>query len=155
MLCTPYLRENARIYHKICPGLFFSDTNFTNDIVGKNGESLSYDDEYPYGRGSYGVADTIEQIIDSEYVSLGRGDFCLRVSIITKSGCPSWRWHKWGEYIGDRISVAECLGDEPDINYVLVYQIVRLPEAFQTGEKTDIETALEKAREFDKGLNTE
>lgn len=34
-----------------------------------------------------------------------------------------WRWHKWGEYIGDHTPTAEYLYDEPEIERVYVVSI--------------------------------
>ena len=34
-----------------------------------------------------------------------------------------WRWHKWGEYIGDKAPQAEYLHDEPDIERVFTFSV--------------------------------
>lgn len=78
----------------------------------------------------YGVADSIEQILgrrkffvetDEEYV--------LSVVEIRKSDEPEtggWRWHKWGEYIGDQEPTCEYIHDEPIIESVVVFNFVRV-----------------------------
>jgi hypothetical protein len=67
----------------------------------------------------YGVSDTAQQALD--YAQRLVGDdprkFCVFVTHIVKD--PSkrgrgggWRWHKWGEYIGNDEPKAEYLDDE-------------------------------------------
>ena len=38
-----------------------------------------------------------------------------------------WRWHKWGEYIGDQKPQREYLHDEPEIEEVWTYHIHEKP----------------------------
>ncbi|KYC77058.1 hypothetical protein B4092_4795 [Bacillus licheniformis] len=37
-----------------------------------------------------------------------------------------WRWHKWGEYIGNHTPDHEYLYDEKEIEEIFVYQIIRI-----------------------------
>ena len=36
----------------------------------------------------------------------------------------TWRWHKWGKYIGHHEIKHEYLNDEEDIDFVFVWELV-------------------------------
>lgn len=85
-------------------------------------------DHYPsLNIGSYGVCDSVEQLLQKcpALVEDGR-QFVITVAQISRADQPSdggWCWHKWGEYIGDKSPQCEYLHDEPEIEEVLVYHI--------------------------------
>jgi len=75
----------------------------------------------------YGVCDHYQQILDKcpLLISSNR-KFLITVTKIEKSNEPiegGWRWHKWGEYIGEQKPQCEYLVDEPLIKEVFVYHI--------------------------------
>lgn len=77
--------------------------------------------------GPYGVADSVQQILDAN-PELRDPDrkFLVTVNRLRRSEQPEeggWRWHKWGEYIGTREPRCEYLYDEPEIEEVLVFHI--------------------------------
>jgi hypothetical protein len=37
-----------------------------------------------------------------------------------------WRWHKWGKYIGDQNPMCEYIADEPEIDFVYVYNLYKV-----------------------------
>lgn len=43
-----------------------------------------------------------------------------------------WRWHKWGEYIGDKEPQCEYLSDEPEIEEVYTFTVHELHSADAT-----------------------
>lgn len=96
-------------------------------------ESSPFND--PNHRGDFGVADTVEQVV--EYYSILADDarnFIVDVAFLQKSDEPKeggWRWHKWGEYIGTKEPQAEYLAHEPEIEEVVLFRLTELktPEA--------------------------
>lgn len=85
-------------------------------------------DQYPETCvGSYGVCDNIEQLLAAcpELEAPGR-EFVVTITTIRKSEEPEeggWRWHKWGEYIGNQNPQCEYLYDETNIDEVLCFHI--------------------------------
>lgn len=82
--------------------------------------------------GPYGVCDHYKQVLD-RCPDIIRSDrkFCISFTPVKKSEQPNdggWRWHKWGEYIGDHQPQHEYLYHEPEIEEVLVYHIYELNE---------------------------
>lgn len=78
-------------------------------------------------RGSYGVCDSVEQLLAAypELEAPGR-EFVVVLTAIHKSEQSSdggWRWHKWGPYIGTQNPQHEYIYDEPNIDVVYVYHI--------------------------------
>jgi hypothetical protein len=81
-------------------------------------------------RSNYGVCDNYEQVLNN-YPELQNSDkkFVVSLTPMTKSEEPEsggWRWHKWGEYIGEQHPTHEYLYDEPEIEEVFVYHIYEL-----------------------------
>ena len=83
----------------------------------------------------YGVCDNFEQILE-KYKALVEDTYrhyTIGLTEVKKSDqpdCGGWRWHKWGEYIGDHEPTCEYLYDEPIIEKVFVYSIVLLEDKF-------------------------
>lgn len=89
-------------------------------------------EQYPeLPEGAYGVVDSPEQFM----AKLGR--FLLKsprrfvvsfVEIRRDEQSPEggWRWHKWGDYIGDQKPTREYLYDEKDIDVVWTYHVYEL-----------------------------
>lgn len=74
----------------------------------------------------YGVCDTPEQAVEK----LGLRDrperlFVAFVRIRKDEQPPSggWRWHKWGEYIGEKSPQCEYIHHEPEIEEVYTFQV--------------------------------
>lgn len=81
-------------------------------------------------RSNYGVCDNYEQVLN-QYPELQNSNkkFVVSLTPMTKSEEPEsggWRWHKWGEYIGEQNPTHEYLYDEPEIEEVFVYHIYEL-----------------------------
>lgn len=75
----------------------------------------------------YGVCDDVDQI----FQKFPKLETCqLKIFVLTeivkKENCADWRWEKWGPYIGNKISKAEYLKDEPEIEKVIIYKIYGL-----------------------------
>lgn len=79
----------------------------------------------------YGVADNWEQVlkVKKEFVK-SKDKYILTFFTIEKKNEPSdggWRWHKWGEYIGNQNPQHEYIYDEENIEKVIVYHFHLLP----------------------------
>jgi len=77
--------------------------------------------------GPHGVCDSVEQILKHyPCVELDTSRrFVIAITQVSRSEQPpdgGWRWHKWGEYIGDYTPQHEYLYDET-IDGVLIYHI--------------------------------
>lgn len=75
----------------------------------------------------YGVCDNPEQILE-QCASLHDPErrFVVFVTPVLQDDQPEdggWRWHKWGEYIGDMQPQCEYLYDEPEIDQVYCFHI--------------------------------
>lgn len=87
---------------------------------------------------NYGVADNASQVLDyydhlydrhSDYMN--NRNFVVLMTPIFREDEPEdggWRWHKWGQYIGDFIPQCEYLYDEQGIDYVWVFEILEIEE---------------------------
>jgi len=78
----------------------------------------------------YGVADSVEQIKEylEEQIQSDK-KFIITVTEVHKSQQPKeggWRWHKWGQYIGEQNTQHEYLYDEENIDSVLVWNLFRI-----------------------------
>ena len=80
----------------------------------------------------YGVADNFEQILEkySHLVNDAKLKMCIAVRIIDKAAQPAtggWRWHKWGEYIGNKYPQYEYLHDEDEsMTQVVCYEVFEI-----------------------------
>lgn len=75
----------------------------------------------------YGVCDNEEQVL-IEHSEIVTSDllYCVLMTPVYKKDQSSeygWRWHKWGEYIGNYDIQHEYLYDEVGIEMVYVYSI--------------------------------
>lgn len=74
----------------------------------------------------YGVCDTPEQAVERLKLRERPEKFFVSFVRIRRADQPSdggWRWHKWGEYIGDREPQHEYLYHEPDIEEVYTFHV--------------------------------
>jgi hypothetical protein len=83
--------------------------------------------------GSYGVCDSPEQLLAhplGKWVQASDRKFCIALAHISKADQSpegGWRWHKWGEYIGEGTPTTEYLYDEEQFeDGVWVYHIYEL-----------------------------
>ena len=85
---------------------------------------------------NYGVSDNASQVLDYyEHLLTVYGDymnsrkFVVLMTPIFREDEPEyggWRWHKWGQYIGDFEPKCEYLYNEQGIDYVWVFSIVEV-----------------------------
>ena len=78
----------------------------------------------------YGVCDYPEQVLE-KFPKLAEDPrrFMITCQRVTKSSQEDggWRWHKWGEYIGDKNPKSEYLKDEDDsISEVYIFHVLQL-----------------------------
>lgn len=79
----------------------------------------------------YGVCDSIEQLRRHpiwEKIDRDPRPMALVMTPIRKSSYEGWRWHKWGEYVGEQDPQCEYLEDEPVIDLVYVFEAVVLDQ---------------------------
>lgn len=77
---------------------------------------------------TYGVADNYQQVIDKYSLDTVDVPLVLFITEVRKDEqyeSGGWRWHKWGEYIGDQEPTREYLYDEPHIESVVCFRIYR------------------------------
>lgn len=125
-------------FRKIADGIYeYYDVNSPEMVIDPSYSLLEFghDDEYEnlnihY---PYGVCDDYRQILerDNNITKWINSDdhFIIVLTKISKKNEPEtggWRWHKWGKYIGDHVPQHEYLYDEPDIDYVYVYQMYKV-----------------------------
>lgn len=111
------------VSHRIQEGVYETGLNFDSYI----GLWTKYKTDFMTCK--YGVADTIDQILEyhADFIS-GEAPQVLSVCRIKRDeqGESGWRWHKWGQYIGTQEPTTEYIKDEPVIEEVLVYSIYNL-----------------------------
>jgi hypothetical protein len=103
--------------------------HFASDIMlyGQNGD-WKFKVE---GISKYGVCDSIEQFIGKFKDLLEKEPRNLAVFFTHIAKDPEnagngggWRWHKWGEYVGEGEPTTEYLDDEPEFeNGVYTYKV--------------------------------
>lgn len=101
-------------------------------IEGYKFEHFWYDENNHF-KGCYGVCDNVDQIFErdpdiKEFIE-DDNEYILTLCWIDRKKQPKeggWRWHKWGEYIGDFDSKCEYLYDEEGIDGVFVYSINKI-----------------------------
>lgn len=82
--------------------------------------------------GPYGVCDNVDQVkkVYADYLNDPFRSFCISLTKVSKaeqSPSGGWRWHKWGDYIGDKNPQCEYLYDEgPEIEEVYCFHIYEL-----------------------------
>jgi hypothetical protein len=122
---------------KIQRGYFNSPLNFDNIVESSLGRRLDYENKYPsfdYDLDSYGVCDSPQQFIDKFNDDLEKDErqFVVGFAHILKNSSNAgegggWRWHKWGQYIGEGDPQCEYLDDEEGFeDGVYVYDIVQI-----------------------------
>lgn len=89
-----------------------------------------------YHKAQYGVADSVEQLKEyfrEEIQDPDRKYFLTLTPVFqdkeNKGKGGGWRWHKWGEYIGNLNPRCECLDDEDfgdDFQYVICFHLYEL-----------------------------
>ena len=81
-------------------------------------------------KSDYGVCDNYQQVLH-KYPELtdSKDYYVVSLARIRKKDQPSrlgWRWEKWGAYIGIQKSKAYYLYDEPEIEEVFCYHILKV-----------------------------
>ena len=75
--------------------------------------NLENDEDVP----EHGVCDTPQQLLEKFDLNSSRMDLVVFFVKISKAAQPAdggWRWHKWGEYIGDLDPQCEYIYDEKE-----------------------------------------
>lgn len=79
----------------------------------------------------YGVCDNYEQILEKckNILNNPNKNYVIGLSTVERVGQPSdggWRWHKWGEYIGNQNPKHEYLYDDTHIDKVYCFHIYEI-----------------------------
>lgn len=119
----------------------FSHEEFLEFDIDKGVSNIPYDQSFEvfkptYHKVQYGVADSIEQIKEyykEEIQDPNKKYFITATPVYQdkekKESNGGWRWHKWGEYIGNLDPQCEYLDDEDfgdDFEYVICFHIYSL-----------------------------
>lgn len=114
---------------KIGDGMFICGHWNFDDHLDKRWEPYWHDRELQVP--SFGVCDSPVQFLEKCGDSLrndAANEYVISFVLIKQEDQPpdgGWRWHKWGEYIGDKSPQFEYLFDEPDINEVYTFHVYR------------------------------
>ena len=126
MLKTFYISKTEDYFHKIKDGIYYINYDFNAE---QEIERLtSYKLKHKYEISKYdGVCDNADQILSkySDIVTSGLL-YCIFMTPVYRKDEPEeygWRWHKWGEYIGDHNIECEYLYDEVGIDMVYVFSV--------------------------------
>jgi hypothetical protein len=100
--------------------------NFRSDVDMTDWEEFFHDDEVP----AYGVADSIEQFLErfGAIITASPRSYAVGFTEVRRADQEprgGWRWHKWGEYIGKHEPQYEYLYDEPLIESVVTFSVIR------------------------------
>lgn len=72
----------------------------------------------------FGCADSTNQVLEHLRPALDTDvPYLVTFATLTRASDPGWRWHKAGPYLGTREPVREHLGDEPDIDQVVTFDL--------------------------------
>lgn len=114
---------------RIGTGLFVDcGFNFGNCVDKTGLDEHWFDESDPIP--AYGVADSVEQFLEKFKTIIEASDYGYAVGFTEvnrseQSREGGWRWHKWGEYIGKREPQCEYLHDEPDIESIVTFSVLR------------------------------
>jgi hypothetical protein len=108
-------------------------------IVGTLNFHLAMEDRSTTFDGPYGVCDSLDQLrrhslweeIERDPRAMALVLTPVRRSDQEESG--GWRWHKWGEYVGDQEPQCEYIFDEPVVELVYVFKAVVLDKGSELG----------------------
>lgn len=115
----------TRIDRGIYDGAGFNFRHFLNQRQWED-----FLDDEPGPCPSYGVADSIDQwrSLYEAKVEADAHEYCVGFTEVRRAEQPlegGWRWHKWGEYVGTREPQCEYLHDEPEIESVVTFAVMR------------------------------
>lgn len=87
-------------------------------------------------RMAYGVADSLEQILDRlQWLTTDEQAYVLVATLVSREATPDFRWHKHGRYIGDFTDLAEHLGDSDSaIESVVTFTVHQFREEVLDGD---------------------
>lgn len=114
---------------RISEGVYLGDFNFDLEL----GIPNDFCAKYPIltDMGCYGVCDNFNQVLERGKKDLYSCDryFVIIFTEIKREDQDSdggWRWHKWGEYIGNQKPMHEYLYDDKHIDKVYCYHIIEI-----------------------------
>lgn len=123
--------DGPLIPERISKGAYLAGHWNVRDLVtGGTRERWREDDTEWLNIIEYGVCDSPEQAMAYLNLEDRPEPFFVSFVKIRKADQPhsgGWRWHKWGEYIGDHDPRHEYLHDEPDIDEVYTFTVHEMP----------------------------
>jgi hypothetical protein len=120
--------ESNNCFEQYAQGVYRHDGYMFNfDGFIENGTNNKLIDKWV----DYGVCDNYEQILEQrkDILDHPNKNFVIGLSTVEKKNQESWggwRWHKWGEYIGNQNPQHEYLYDEEGIEKVYCYHIYEI-----------------------------
>ena len=122
------------IFEKLGEGIYefweSSSPNYIDELIKFYEISNFWDIVNP----CYGICDNFQQILErdstaKELISRKDKTFILVLCEVRRVDQPEdggWRWHKWGDYIGDYKQTSEYLYDEVEIDKVYTYHFLEV-----------------------------
>jgi len=116
-------------YEKVRDGVYYTAPNANHsfsDLIDHDRLCFPADGDLWQFRPTYGVADTAEQVLAHVEPEKINTPCVITLTPVFRHHQPEqdgWRWCKWGEYIGTRVSQADYLYDEPEIDMVLLWHL--------------------------------
>lgn len=124
------------VFNKLDEGVYeFYDVNKPDNEIDPSQTLVDHEimENGIYHSFPHGVCDNYKQIIerDKDAIACVNNDehFIIVLCKISKKDQPDdggWRWHKWGKYIGDQNPMCEYIANEPDIDFVYVYNLYKV-----------------------------
>ena len=115
--CKQHLWYNSKTYREIVMDFSYNRCNVNEYLFHAN------------NAWTYGVADNLEQIVKFYNEGNFKGNHVILCHTVKKNPNEphsGWRWHKHGEYIGNRNPQREYFNDEPEIDEVIVFSIYKV-----------------------------
>lgn len=133
MLIGTYSGFNAHIGHPLS-NLFLKQPSW--DAIALEFDdyiAAMHDKNRTHPLWSHAVFDTEEQVFERwSWIESDPNLYVVSLTTLRKEDEPyegGWRWHKWGDYLGDKEPQHEYLAHEgPDITQVVVVQVHEINE---------------------------
>ena len=131
MLIGTYSGFNAHIGHPLA-NFFRRDPSWVPGFdlpIGEYARILD-DPDRKYPVWPFAVFDTPEQVFQKwSWIETDPNLYVVSIAVLRKEEQEpygGWRWHKWGDYLGDLEPQCEFLYDEPEIEQAVVAHVYEI-----------------------------